>query len=47
MGIRLGTWGLSLLLGRIRVGGLIMTGLIIWVLVLVAHGGAAKKEGEI
>jgi hypothetical protein len=35
---------LSRLLGRIRMGGLIMTGLIILALLLAAHGGAAKKE---
>lgn len=33
-----------MLLGVIRVGGLIMTGLIIWVMVLAAHGDAVKKE---
>ena len=44
MCVRQGRWELSMLLGRIRVGGLIMAGLIILVLVLAAHGGAAKKE---
>jgi hypothetical protein len=33
-----------MLLGRIRIGGLIMTGLMILALLLAAHGGAAKKE---
>ena len=44
MGVRLGMWELSTLLGRIWVGGLILTGLIILILVLAAHGCAAKKE---
>jgi len=46
IGVRRGLWGLSILLGRIRVGGLIMTGLIILILLLAAHGGAAKKQWE-
>jgi len=44
IGVKRGLWGLSMLLGRILVGGLIMTGLIILILWLAAHGGAAKKE---
>lgn len=47
MGVRRGLWDLSMLFGRIRVGGLIMTRLMILVLVLPAHGGEAKKEWEI
>jgi len=43
-GVGQGLWDLSVLLGRIRVGSLTMTGLIILVLVLAVHGGAAKKE---
>ena len=35
-------WELSLLLGKKWVGGHILTGLIIWVLVLAAHGAAKK-----
>jgi len=46
IGVRWGLWELSMLLGRIRVGSLMMTGLIILVLALAAHGGAAKKQWE-
>jgi hypothetical protein len=45
IGVMRGLWVLSMLLGRIWLGGLIMTGLMIWGLVLPGvHGGAAKKE---
>jgi hypothetical protein len=39
---------LSRLLGRIRVGvgGLVLTGMIIWVLVLAAHDGVRRGTGK-
>jgi hypothetical protein len=43
IGVRPGLWELFMLLGRIRVGGLMMTGLIISILMLAVHGGLAKR----